>query len=189
MKINAGNLKKGQYIFFNDGLWQIQKTEFYSPGKGSALMKTVLKNLENNKTLSYTFKSNEEVEVVEIEVVELQYLYKDKEFLYFMNEKTFEQYQLPIKVAGEVANYLTEGIKLYILMYENKPIGLRPPQSVRLKVIKAEEAVKGDTVSGAEKWVTVETGVKVSVPLFIKTGDVIIINPQTGEYIGRVGSS
>lgn len=189
MKIQAGNLKKGQFIIHNNEkeIWQVQKTEFYSPGKGSALMKTTIKNITSGKTLAYTFKSNEEVETVEIEAVELQYLYKDVGLLYFINEKNFEQYSLPVSLAGNIANFLKEGEKIYVLLYENKPLGLRPPQSVRLKVIKAEEAVKGDTVSGAKKLVTVETGVKVFAPLFIKTGDTIVINPETGEYVERIG--
>lgn len=187
MRIEAGNLKKGQFILHNNEIWQIQKTEFYSPGKGSALMKTVIKNINTGKTLAYTFKSSEDVETVDVEAVELQYLYKDTNFLYFMNEKNFEQYQLSISSAGEIANFLKEGDKIYVLLYDNKPIGIRPPQSVRLKVIQSEEAVKGDTVSGAKKVVTVETGAKVSVPLFIKTGDLIVINPETGEYVERIG--
>lgn len=187
MRIEAGNLKKGQFILHNNEIWQVQKTEFYSPGKGSALMKTVIKNINTGKTLAYTFKSNEDVETVDVEAVELQYLYKDTNFLYFMNEKNFDQYQLPISSAGEIANFLKEGDKIYVLLYDNKPIGIRPPQSVRLKVIQSEEAVKGDTVSGAKKVVTVETGAKVSVPLFIKTGDLIVINPETGEYVERIG--
>lgn len=187
MKINAGNLKKGDFIFFKEEIWYVQKTEFYSPGKGSALMKTVLKNINSGKTLSYTFKSNEEVTIAEIETKELQYLYKDKDFLYFMNEKTFEQYQILRSSVGSLVDYLKEGEKLYVLMQEGKAIGIRPPQSVKLKVIKAEEAVKGDTVSGAKKKVVVETGAQIMVPLFIKTGDIIVINPETGEYIERLG--
>lgn len=187
MKINAGNLKKGNFISFNGEIWQVQKTEFYSPGKGSALMKTVLRNINSGKTLNYTFKSNEEITTVEIETKELQYLYKDKDFLYFMNEKTFEQYQVPTSSVGSLIGYLKEGEKLYVLMEEGRALGVRPPQSVKLKVIKAEEAVKGDTVSGAKKKVILETGAEALVPLFIKVGDIVVINPETGEYIERVG--
>jgi elongation factor P len=187
MKIDAGNLKKGQFISYNNEVWQVQKAEFYSPGKGSALMKTTLKNVSSDKTLSYTFKSNEGVETLDVDVIELQYLYKDNNFLYFMNERSYEQYQLNLSLAGNVSDYLKEGDKLYVLIHENKPLSLRPPQTVRLKVIKAEEAVKGDTVTGAKKIVTVETGAKVAVPLFIKVDDTIVIKPETGEYIERVG--
>lgn len=104
-----------------------------------------------------------------------------------MDERSYEQYQLNLNSAGHLVNYLKEGDKLYVLMHEGKPLTLRPPQNVKLKVIKAEEAVKGDTVSGAKKIVTVETGVSVAAPLFIKVGDTIVINPETGEYVGRLG--
>jgi elongation factor P len=187
MKTDAGNLKKGQFISYKGEIWQVQKAEFYSPGKGSALMRTTLKNISSSKTLTFTFKSNENIDTLDVDIVELQYLYKDADFLYFMNERTYEQYQLDLNLAGNVANYLKQGDKLYILMHEAKPLSLRPPQTVRLEVIKAEEAVKGDTVTGAKKIVTVETGASTSVPLFIKIGDIIVINPETGEYIERVG--
>jgi len=187
MKTNAGNLKKGQFISHNGEIWQVQKAEFYSPGKGSALMKTVLKNISSDKTLSYTFKSNEDVETLDVDVVELQYLYKDSDSLYFMNERSFEQYQLNSALAGNIVDYLKEGDKLYVLLHEGKPLSLRPPQNVKLKVVKAEAAVKGDTVSGAKKIVTVETGAKVAAPLFIKVGDTIVVNPETGEYVERMG--
>lgn len=187
MKINAGNLKKGQFISYNGQIWQVQKAEFYSPGKGSALMRTGLKNMVSGKTVDYTFKSNEKIEEIEVEVIEAQYLYKDSNFLYFMNQQTFEQYQLNLNLVGSMVNYLKEGNKFYLLMYNGKPLNLRPPQSVKLKVIKAEEADKGNTVSGAKKIVKLETGVNIAVPLFIKVGETIIINPETGEYIGRVG--
>lgn len=187
MKINAGNLKKGEFVFHNSEIWQVQKSEFYSPGKGSALMRTTLKNIRTGKTLAYTYKSSEAVETLDVDVIELQYLYKDSTSLHFMNERTYEQHQLPIEAAGNVVNYLKEGDKLFILMYQGKALTLRPPQSVKLKVTKAEEAVKGDTVTGAKKMVTVETGATVAAPLFIKVGDTVVINPETGEYVERVG--
>lgn len=187
MKINAGNLKKGDFIEKDGEIWQVQKAEFYSPGKGSALMKTRLKAVKSAKTVEATFKSNETIETIDIDTVGLQYLYRDNQFLHFMNERTFEQYQLPQELAGSVVNYLKEGDKLFVLLHDGEPISLRPPQSVRLKVVKAEEAVRGDTVSSAKKAVTVETGATVLAPLFIKVGDTIVINPETGEYVERAG--
>lgn len=187
MRTNAGNLKKGEFILYNGEITAVLKTEFYSPGKGSALMRTNLKNIKSGKGFSYTFKSQEEVETVEVEAVELQYLYKDHEFLYFMNERTYEQLQLPIALADNLVNFVKEGDKLFVLMHDSQPISIRPPQSVRLKVIESEDAAKGDTVSGALKPVKVETGITIMAPLFIKVGDVIIVNPETGTYTSRVG--
>lgn len=187
MKINAGNLKKGEFIFKDDEIWQVQKAEFYSPGKGSALMKSRLKAVKSAKTVEITFKSNETIETVDVDAIELQYLYKDGQSLHFMNERTFEQFEFPLDRAGAVSSYLKEGDKLFLLLHNSQAISLRPPQSVRLQVIKAEEAVKGNTITGAKKSVTVETGATVLAPLFIKSGDTIVINPETGEYMEREG--
>ncbi len=186
MKNNAGNLKKGEFISYQNQIWQIQKAEFYSPGKGSALMKTKVKNVVNNKVIDVTFKSNEEVEIIPIETRELMFLYKDNETLYFMDEKSYEQYSLSKKTVGEIADFLKENSKIYGLIFNDKLLNIRPPMSVVLKIVKTEEAVKGDTVSGAKKEAILETGAKVMVPLFIKTGDKISVNPEIGEYTGKV---
>lgn len=187
MKINAGNIKKGEFIVRDGEIWQVLKAEFYAPGKGSALMRTRVKSVKAGKSMELTFQSSETIETVEVDTIELQYLYKDAQSLHFMNERTFEQFDFPIERAGTVAHYLKEGDKLFMLLHNGEPIALRPPQSARLKVITAEDAVKGNTVTGAKKSVTVETGATVLAPLFIKAGDTIVINPETGEYVEREG--
>ncbi len=186
MKTNAGNLKKGDFILHQGEIWQIQKAEFYSPGKGSALMKTKIKNLLSGKNIDFTYKSNEQVETVDVESIEMQYLYKDDANLYFMDERTYNQYPIPLNVIGEVANFLKEGSKVFIYLHNDQPLTIRPPMSVKLKVIETEEAVKGDTVTGAKKPAKLETGATILVPLFIKVNDVVVVNPETGEYTGRV---
>ena len=185
MNTNAGNLKKGDFILYQNEIWQVQKADFYSPGKGSALMKTRIKNLKSGKNIDYTFKSNEVVQTVEVESIEMQYLYKDKENLHFMDERSYHQYFLPTQSIGETANFLKEGNKYYVYLHDEKPLTIKPPLSVRLKVIETEEAVKGDTVTGAKKPAKLETGVIIQVPLFVKVGETVIINPETGEYVGR----
>ncbi len=186
MKVNAGNLKKGDFIFHNNEIWQIQKADFYSPGKGAALMKTRIKNIISGKNIEYTYKSNEQVDVLEVNSIEMQYLYHDNENLYFMDERTYNQVSLPIKVVGDIYKFFKEGEKMYVYIYDEKLLTVRPPLSVKVKVIEAEEAIKGDTVTGAKKPVKVETGAIIMVPIFIKTGDIITVNPETGEYTGRV---
>jgi elongation factor P len=185
MRINAGNLKKGDFIHYQNEIWQVQKAEFYSPGKGSALMKAKIKNVVSAKNIDYTFKSNESVETLDVTSIELQYLYKDQEFMYFMDERTFEQYQIPLELVGDVVNYIKEGTKHFVYLYQDKPLTMRPPLSVKLKVVEAENAAKGDTVGGAKKSVTLETGVTVMAPIFVKVGETISVNPETGEYTGR----
>lgn len=187
MKINAGNLKKGDFIYYQNEIWQTQKADFYSPGKGSALMKAKIKNLVSGKNIDYTFKSNETVETLDVTSIELQYLYKDAEFMYFMDERSFEQYQIPLSLVGDVVNYIKEGTKHFVFLHNDKPLTMRPPLSVKLKVIESENAAKGDTVGGAKKSVKLETGVTVMAPIFVKVGETISVNPETGEYTGREG--
>jgi elongation factor P len=182
----ASSLKKGDFIMYQGDIWQVQKTEFYSPGKGSALMKTKIKNVVTAKNVDYTYKANESVEDVEVNSVEMQYLYKDAEYLYFMDERTYNQYQLRLDVVGDIANYLKEGTKHYVYLHNDLPISMKPPASVRLLVVETEDAAKGDTVSGAKKPAKLETGVTVMVPIFVKQGEMIAVNPETGEYSERV---
>ena len=186
MRTNAGNLKKGEFVYHGGEIWQVQRADFYSPGKGSALMKARIKNLISGKNIEYAYKSNEQVEILDVSSVEMQYLYKDNENLYFMDERNYNQFSIPISVVGDVSRFFKEGEKMYVYLHDDKPLSVRPPLSVKLKVVDSENAVKGDTVTGAKKPVRVETGVTVMVPLFVKVGETITVNPETGEYTGRV---
>jgi elongation factor P len=186
MRTNAGNLKKGEFVYHLGEIWQVQKADFYSPGKGSALMKTRIKNVATSKNVDYTYKSNEQVETLDVESVEMQYLYKDSENIYLMNERTYNQYTLPLSVAGDAVKFLKEGNKIYVYLHNEKPLNIRPPMSVKLKVTETEDAIKGDTVTGAKKPAILETGVTIMVPLFVNRGETIIVNPETGQYVERV---
>lgn len=185
MKTNAGNLKKGEFVYYQNEIWQVQKADFYSPGKGSALMKARIKNLVSGKNIEYTYKSSEQVDVLEVESIEMQYLYKDKESMYFMDERSYNQYTVPLNTVGSVSDFFKEGDKMYVYIHDDKPLTIRPPMSVKVKVIEAEDAAKGDTVTGAKKAVRVETGAVVMVPIFVKIGETITVNPETAEYTGR----
>lgn len=184
-KITTGDFQKGMFIEFRGEPNQIVDFQFYNPGKGSAVVRTRLKNLNTGKVLDFTFKSGEEAEEVPIDVREMQYLYKANEDFVFMNPTTFEQINLTKDMIGDVHKFLKEGDLYQILLQDGQPLGLRPPKKVRLLVTGAEEAVKGNTVGGAKKEVAVENGITVLVPLFIKNGDTIVIDTETGEYIER----
>jgi len=188
MKTNAGNLKKGDFITHNAEVWQVVKSEFYSPGKGSAVMRTKIKNIVSGKNIDFTFKSQETIETLEVNSIEMQYLYKDGQFVYFMNNQDYQQYQLPLGLVGKMANYMKEGNAYYVYVHDEHPLNVRPSNSEKLLVTETEDAAKGDTVSGAKKSAIVETGATIMVPLFVKKGEVIAINPETGEYVERVKS-
>lgn len=185
MKKEASALKKGDYILHNGEIWVVQKTEFNYRGRGSANVSARIRNLLTGTTIENGTKSSFEYEIPDIEQVQGQYLYKDAVKLYFMNPLTYDQLEIDVKKTNHVEDYLKEGDLLYIIMYNGNPISVRPPQSVRLLVTKADDAVKGDTATNAKKDVTLETGITVKVPLFIKKGDTIVVNPETGDYVER----
>lgn len=178
-------LKKGLCIIFKNEPHLVVDKTFVSPGKGSAFFRTKLKNLKTGQVLEFTFKSGEKIEEASLQTQELQYLYRTGKDFTFMNPRTYEQTSLPEDILGNFKNFVREGDLYQIYTLEGKPVSLRPPQKVKLKVSESEEAVKGNTVTGATKPVTVETGYHLQVPLFIKKGDFIVINTETGEYVER----
>lgn len=162
----------------------VEKT-FVSPGKGSAFYRTKLKNLKNGSVIDFTFKSGEKLEEPAIEVKELQYLYREGESLTFINPRTYEQLSLPIAMAIDFLPLIKEGEIYQVYVLDNQAVAIRPPLKVRLIVTHAEAGARGNTVSSATKEVEVENGYRLQVPLFIKEGDTLAINVETGEYVER----
>lgn len=179
------DFRKGLRIELNNEPYIIVDFQHFKPGKGGAFVRTKLKNLLNGRVVDKTFRSGEKVGKPDIEEKEMQFLYKDDEF-HFMDNTTFEQISLAAELIGDSKNFLQENTNVSILFYQNQPINLELPIFVELEVVEAEPGVKGDTASGATKPVTVETGAKIQVPLFIEEGDRLKIDTRTGEYIERV---
>ncbi|MGB9637219.1 MAG: elongation factor P [Microgenomates group bacterium] len=184
--ILTSDLKKGLCIMFRGTPHIVVDKTFVSPGKGSAFYRTKLKNIKTGNVLEFTFKSGEKLEEAPVEVNELQYLYTEGETLNFVNPRTYEQFTLPKEMAGGFFPLMKEGEVYQVYVLDNQAIALRPPLKVILKVTHAEAGAKGNTVTGATKEVEVETGYKVLVPLFIKEGDTISINVESGQYVERV---
>lgn len=184
--ISTSELKKGVCIIFRDTPHIVVDKTFVSPGKGSAFYRTRLKNLKTNNVIEFTFKSGEKLEEAPLEVKEMQYLYKDSENLTFINPQTYEQISLPKEMAGSFWALMKEGEIYQVYVLENQAVAIRPPLKVRLKVTASEAGAKGNTVTGATKEVEVETGYHLQVPLFIKEGDTISINVESGQYTERV---
>ena len=178
-------LKKGLCIIFKDQPHIVVEKTFVSPGKGSAFYRTKLKNLKTGSFIDFTFKSGEKIEEAPLQTQEFQYLYQSGKDYFFMNPRTYEQIILPQDILGDFKQFVKEGDLYQIYTLEGKPISLRAPQKVRLRVIEAEKAIKGDTATSATKPIKVESGYILQVPLFIKEGDVIVINTETGEYVER----
>lgn len=184
-KVLTSDFQKGMFLEFKGEPHQITELQFVNPGKGSAFVRVKLKSLKNGKVQEFTYKSGESAESIPIEVHEMQYLYKADQNYVFMDNTTYEQTNILKDILGNFANFIKEGEIYQVLLHEGIALGMRFPKKVKLLVTEATEAARGNTVMGARKNVTVETGVEVSVPLFIKKGDVIAVDPETGEYLER----
>ena len=185
-RIPVDQFKRGMTVVFNDQPHQLIDVEFVNPGKGSSFYRTTLKNLKTGRVVDFTFKSNESLEDYEVYTHDMQYLYNDGSEFHFMRQDTMDQYAAPRDVLGRAADFLVEGDVYQIVMHGDEALGIRPPKRVILSVTQADPVVKGSTVSGVSKNVTLENGVQVAVPGFIKEGDKIAVNPENGEYIERV---
>lgn len=183
--MRANQLKSGVFVLYKGQPCAVVKCEFYFPGKGSAFARTRMKNVKTGNVYEYTFKSAEMVETVDVDTVELQYLYSDGDTYYFMNPQTYDQFEVEKALFEGKEKYLLPEMKMFVSFYEGKPIGVRFPLKVTVKVTEASDAVAGNTVNAPKKPVTIETGVEVMVPLFIKQGETIIIDTTTDEYVSR----
>jgi elongation factor P len=171
---------------WKSALWTIVEFQHVKPGKGPAFVRTKLKNVENGKVVDNTFRSGEKVEEVRLERRAYQYLYPDGDFLVFMNTETYEQIQLHKEGLGDVIPYVKESDICSVLLLEEQPLTVEPPQTVELAVAQTDPGVRGDTAQGGSKPATMETGLVVQVPLFVDEGQVIRIDSRTGKYLGRV---
>lgn len=176
---------KGMYIKEEGRVFFLQDRMLKTQGRQGGLVIMKLKALDNGQILNKTIKSGTKVEYVNPETKEVQYLYKDETFTYFMDMESYETINIPRNVIGEYINFLKEGDKVLILMSEGQILTVKENPSVVLEVINADEAVKGNTANSATKLVTVETGYQLHVPLFIKKGDKLKINTETGGYSSK----
>ncbi len=181
-------LKKGLKIEIDGKPFLILQSNHTNPGKGSAFVKVRIKNLETGAVLERTFKSGVDtgIEIPDLEEREMEYLYDDKDGFNFMCQENYETILLTPDQVGDAKGYLQEGIKLNIIFYKQKPISLELPNFVSLKVVETDPGLKGDTASGGLKKATMETGLLINVPLFIKEGEKLKIDTRTGDYVERV---
>jgi elongation factor P len=184
--IPVSELRKGVTFEADGQLWRVLEYDHYKPGRGNAMIRTKLRNLRTGSTLSRTFLSGDKVQDVRLEHKTVQYLYNDGDYYHFMDTETYEQPALPADTLSDVIPYLKEGTTLEIELYEGEPIGIQPPITVDLLVVDAPPGYAGDTATSATKEVTLETGLKLQVPLFIKTNDVIRVDTRTGAYLTRI---
>lgn len=186
--LKAGNIKKGTYISFRSKPMLVTKTEFSFPGKGSAFMKVNLKNIKTGSTVNFTYKSNETVEELEVSSVEMQFLFMDADEAVFMNPRTYEQFPVDLSLLDGKEKMLNSEVKVYVQFFEEKAIGAHLPPKVTLEVTEAPEATAGNRAKAAKKDVTLETGLVVQAPLFIKPGDKLVIDTESASYVSRANN-
>ncbi len=184
--ISAGDFRKGVTFEMDGDVYQVIEFQHVKPGKGAAFVRTKIKNIMTGTTKESVFNPNDRYPRAHIESREMQYLYNDGEFYYFMDTETYEQLPLERKIVEEAIQYVKENDIATIKFYEGRPFEVLAPNFVELKIAHTEPGIKGDTASGATKPATVETGATIQVPLFINIGDVVKIDTRTGEYLSRV---
>ncbi|XKH01473.1 elongation factor P [Marinobacter nauticus] len=166
------------------------ENEFVKPGKGQAFNRVKLRNLMTNRVWERTFKSGESLEAADVVELDMEYLYSDGEFWYFMmTDGSFEQYPASEKAVGDTIKWLKEQDTYTVTLYNDAPLSVTPPNFVELEVVDTDPGMKGDTAQGGSKPATLSTGAVVNVPLFITIGEVLKVDTRTGEYVSRVKNS
>ncbi len=184
--VSTNNLKNGMTLLIDGKLKKVVENQHHKPGKGQAVVRVKLKDVETGKVVDQTFRAGMDVEQAIVERKQLQYLYRENEQFVFMDTNTYEQKYVEDAVAGEAADWLLEGETMEVAEYDGRIVDIDLPTSVELEVTFTEPGLAGDTASGnAQKPATLETGREVTVPLFVNIGDTIKVDTRTGKYLSR----
>lgn len=182
---SANDLRKGQVIKFNNEPHLVMETQHRTPGNLRAFVQAKLRNLKNGRSLDQRFNSTESMEVLSTDRKQLEFSYADRDTYAFIDPQSFEQIELGEALVGDMKNYLVSNGKVEVLFVDDKPITIELPSAVSLKVAKSADGIRGDTASNVQKPATLETGLVIQVPLFIKEGDTVRVSTADGSYLGR----
>lgn len=185
--ISVGELRKGITIELNGELYQIIDFQHIKMGRGSAQIRLRLRDIRGGHTIERTFQATEKFARARLDFRKMQYLYRDGDFYYFMDEENYEQMPLNSSQLGDAINYLKEDISLEVSSYKGELVGVELPITVELEVTDTGPGFKGDTATGGTKPATLKTGLTIRVPLFVNKGDIIKVDTRTGSYLERVG--
>jgi len=183
--MQANDLRRGMVVLFNGDLCKVLEFHHHTPGNLRAMVQAKLRNLRTGNQFEHRFRSQDEVEQAFINQHEMEYLYSDGHAHHFMNTENYEQVELSADDLGDSAAWLNAGVKLQVQFYENKPIGIELPKTLRAKIAETQPMVKGSTASASYKPATLENGVTVLVPPFVGEGEEIIVDPSENRYIER----
>ena len=186
MKINAGEIRVGMLLEYKNDLWQVLKTQHVKPGKGGAFAQVEMKSVGKNTKLNERFRSSETVEKASLEETDFNYLYEVENNYIFMNPKTYDQIEIKKDIVGEKGKLMTENLDVSVSFYNDKPISVELPNQVTCKIETTDVALKGQTVSSSYKPAVLDNGLNIQVPPFIDTGDEVIVDTRTIEYIKKI---
>jgi elongation factor P len=183
--LSMSELKIGVIIEIENEPYVIQSTQHIKMGRGGAILRTKIKNLISNNVLEKTFKNSDKIKEASLEKSKANFLYKDENNIYLMNNLTYEQFSFSISQIRKEIFFLKEGQEVEILNFNNQPVSVKLPPKIVLEITDAPLGIKGDSATGACKVATCETGLQINVPLFVKQGDKIRIKTDTGEYVEK----
>lgn len=185
MKISANEIRVGNVLEHNSKLWIVTKTQHVQPGKGGAFIQAEMKELRGGQKLNERFRSADTVEKVFLEENAFQFLYRDGDYLHFMDQTTYDQIQLPADLVGDSVAFLADGMVVNICLYENDPISVSLPQTVVLEIVESEPVVKGQTAASSYKPAILSNGVKIMVPQHIEAGTMVVVDTSDASYVER----
>jgi len=183
--LSMNEIKLGTLIKINNEPYVVVKAAHHKVARGGGVLKVKIKNLITNNVLERTFQGNDKAEEAGTQEKKAQYLYKDGNEAYFMDNESYEQFSLALDQLGDATKWVKDGTDVKVLYFDNKPVSIKLPVKLELKVTTAPPGVKGNSAGNVTKSVTLETGAEISAPMFINEGDVIRINTETGEYAER----
>ena len=186
MKISANEIRVGMLLEYKNDLWEVLKTQHVKPGKGGAFAQVEMKSLNKNTKLNERFRSSEYLEKASVDEVKFNYSFNDENKYYFIDPKTFEQIEIQKVMVGEKGKLLTENLEVSVSFHNENPISVELPNQVKCKIETTDIALKGQTVSSSYKPATLNNGLNIQVPPFIESGDEVIIDTRTFEYIKKI---
>ena len=186
MKISGNEIRVGMLIEHKNDLWQVLKTQHVKPGKGGAFAQIEMKSVNKNTKLNERFRSSDSVEKASLDEIKFNFLYQDETDYYFINQKSFEQINIKKNIVGEKGKMLTDNLEVNISFYNDKPLAVDLPNQVTCKIMSTDVALKGQTVSSSYKPATLDNGINIQVPPFIESGDAIIVDTRTIEYVKKI---
>ena len=181
----TADLKNGITLEIETQLWTVVEFQHVKPGKGPAFVRTKLKSVLTGKVIDRTFNSGVKIDIAILEKRDMQYLYKEGDDFVFMDSKTFDQMTIPMAIVGDMANYMLENTDAVVAINEGNPLYIELAASVPLRITYTEPGIQGDRSSGGTKPATVETGIQIQVPLFIKQDEIVLVDTRDGSYQGR----